>query len=102
MLLYLIDCTNEIQAEKIAVDLFSEGLIVKASFFKDIMTKDLTEDGNIKSSQKCILFVFSKALLYQKILDKINSYPGTFLIGMPVSAVDWNIVTPLLEKTCKV
>lgn len=102
MLLYIIECANSEQADEITIDLFKENLVFMIYNLDGIRINSITAENNIKAFNGTILLALSKALLFKEIEIKVKTFPGTFIIGVPVSAVDWDIVTPLLERTKKI
>jgi len=102
MLLYIIECANSEQADEITTDLFKENLVFMVYCLEGVKINSLNMGNDKINVRGTLLLALSKALLFNEIEKKVNSFPDTFLIGVPVSAVDWDKITPLLEKTKKV
>jgi hypothetical protein len=102
MLLYVIECKNSEQADEITTVLFKEALVIKAYKLENIKMSFLTHPNTVDSGQGALLLVLSKALLFSKIEEKVDTFPNTFLVGLPVSSINWGKVSQFLEKTQKV
>lgn len=102
MLIYLIECTGQEQAEEITTTLFKENLVIRVYKINDIKISSCLDDAGNETRQGTMLIALSKALLFNEIEEKVASFDGTFVTGLPVSALNWEKVRPFMELTKKV
>ena len=89
MMALMIEVKNQKKAEKITDFLLSNDMVFSSMILPSIIVK--TREGNkVVENRQCLVISKTKALLFEKVIDKMNAeFPGSLVYGLPIAAMDW-------------